>query len=69
MASIDLTKLSRNEKLRLLDLIEEKKRRIRDAAPLYSPNEGQAPVHLSTKTLRCVFSGNGAGNTVIAGNR
>ena len=54
-----IAKLSREEKLRLLDLIEEKKRRLRESRAVYTPNEGQRPVHLCKKRVRAVFSGNG----------
>lgn len=64
----DIKALSRAEKLNLFDLIEEKKRRIRAGVPQYAPNKGQKPVHMSEKTLRCVFSGNGAGKTALAVN-
>jgi hypothetical protein len=64
----DIKTLTREEKLRRLDLIEEKKRRLRAAIPPYAPNDGQLPVHKSEKTLRCVFSGNGAGKTALAVN-
>jgi len=59
-------KLTREEKLKLLDLLEEKKRRKLLKKDSFVPNEGQLPVHQSTATLRCVFSGNGAGKTTSA---
>lgn len=65
---MDLGALSRAEKLELLKHIEEKKRRIREGAAIYAPNPGQLPVHTSDKSLRCVFSGNGAGKTALAVN-
>lgn len=65
---MDLDKLSRAEKIRLYDLIQEKKRRIRQAGAIYQPNKGQLPVHQSKASLRCVFSGNGAGKTALAVN-
>lgn len=63
-----LAHLSREEKLRLLDLIEEKKRRLRESRAVYVPNEGQLPIHKSQKRVRVVFSGNGAGKTALAVN-
>lgn len=67
-STTDLTALTREEKLRRLELIQEKKRRIREAASIYKPNQGQLPVHKSGAVLRCVFSGNGAGKTAMAVN-
>jgi len=58
--------LSRPEKERLLHIVREKKRRLREGLGVYHPNEGQAPVHLSEKVLRCVFSGNGGGKCLDA---
>lgn len=65
---MDLSKLTRDQKLRFLDLIEEKRRRLRDKRAVYKPNSGQLPVHKSDKMLRCVFSGNGAGKTALGIN-
>lgn len=65
---MDISSLSREQKLALISHIEEKKRRIREGACVYSPNDGQMPVHKSEKSLRCVFSGNGAGKTTLAVN-
>lgn len=65
---MDLSNLSREEKLYLLDVIAEKKRRIRERKDVYKPNQGQLPVHTSPARLRCVFSGNGAGKTALAVN-
>lgn len=63
-----ISKLGREEKTRLLGLIRERKRRLRDRQEVYTPNEGQIQVHRSHKKLRCVFSGNGAGKTALAVN-
>ncbi len=65
---VDLSKLSRSEKLKLLDAIEEKKRRQLEAREAYAPNEGQLPVHKSTRTVRAVFAGNGGGKTALGVN-
>lgn len=65
---VDLATLTKAQKLQLLDIIAEKKRRARENKALYKPNAGQSPVHLSRKILRCVFSGNGAGKTTMAVN-
>lgn len=61
-------KLSREQKLQLLDLLDEKKKRLRDKRAVYLPNSGQLPVHQSKARLRAVFSGNGAGKTAMAVN-
>ncbi len=66
--AIDLSRLSRDEKLRLYDFIQEKKRRIREAGDVYAPNDGQKPVHASKAFVRAVFSGNGAGKTALGAN-
>lgn len=64
----DLASMTRSEKLRLYDLIEEKKRRAREKKAAYKPNAGQLPVHVSKATTRLVISGNGAGKTASAAN-
>jgi hypothetical protein len=61
-------KLTRKQKLDLLDLKEERHRREIQKPSNYKPNEGQTPVHKCDKKLRCVFSGNGAGKTALAVN-
>lgn len=68
MKKPNLEGLSREEKLALLDTIEEKERRLREKKDSYKPNPGQLPVHLSKAKLRCVFSGNGAGKTALVVN-
>jgi hypothetical protein len=68
MNAAKLASLSKEEKLRLYDLLQEKKRRARESRAVYAPNTGQLPVHLSKKILRAVFSGNGAGKTAMAVN-
>lgn len=60
--------LTREQKLAMLDALEEKKRRQLDRRASYIPNKGQAPTHKSKKTLRVVFSGNGAGKTAMGVN-
>ena len=54
--------------MKLLDLIEEKKRRDRLRPNKYTPNAGQLPVHLSSKPNRFVFSSNSAGKTCMLVN-
>lgn len=63
-----LAGMSREEKLRLYEILQEKKRRLRAGQAAYSPNEGQSVVHESRAQLRCVFSGNGAGKTALTVN-
>lgn len=57
--------LSREEKLALLDALEERRRRQAERRESYSPNSGQRPVHLSAAKLRAVFAGNGGGKTAL----
>lgn len=59
------TELTREQKLLKIDLIQEKKRRIMAAKPVYRPNNGQRPVHLDTKPIRIVAAGNGGGKSTL----
>lgn len=54
-----ISDLSREEKLKLIEMLEEKKRRKKAFKKAYSPNKGQLEVHTSPKKIRAVFSGNG----------
>ncbi len=63
-----LTHLTREQKLEILDALEEKDRRERERPDAYKPNKGQLPVHKSTKTVRAVFAGNGGGKTALGAN-
>lgn len=63
-----LESLTPEKKRRVLDLLEEKKRRSREERALYAPNAGQLPVHKSRALLRAVFSGNGGGKTALGAN-
>lgn len=65
---LDLSKLTKEEKLKLIDALDEKKRRQLQARANYIPNAGQLAVHSSEKKLRAVFSGNGGGKTTLAVN-
>lgn len=58
--------LTRDEKLQLLDAIEEKKRRLKTRKAMYKPNDLQAKVHASLKRIRLVTSANGVGKTTLA---
>lgn len=63
-----LDHLTKEQKLALLDALEEKERRSRLKVDLYVPNKGQLEVHKSPHTLRAVFSGNGGGKTTLGVN-
>jgi len=66
--STDLSGLSREEKIELLQQMEEAERRSKLKVGKYTPNDGQRPVHMSRKPIRAVFSGNGAGKTCMGAN-
>lgn len=68
MKTTDLSKLSKEQKLALIDALEEKSARARRRAAVYSPNEGQMKIHRSPAQLRLVLSGNGAGKSAAAAN-
>jgi phage-related protein len=55
--------LTREQKIERLRLLEEKKQRLLSKKPVYIPNAGQLPIHLSTKSERYCFSANGAGKS------
>lgn len=61
----DLLGLTREQKIEQLELMKERKRRLRERVALYKPNEGQLQVHKSEKKVRLVVSGNGAGKTAL----
>lgn len=65
---MNLKNLSKDEKIALLEALEEKERRSKLRVDLYEPNEGQKTVHASGATLRAVFSGNGGGKTALGVN-
>lgn len=62
----DLSALTREEKLKLIDALEERSRRDKLKLSSYVPNDGQIQVHKSNKKTRLVISGNGAGKTTMA---
>lgn len=68
LSQIDYSKLSKKQKLELLDALEEKKRRKRAKGTAYVPNDGQLKVHKDKSRERYVFSGNGAGKTTLLCN-
>lgn len=57
--NVKLDKLSRESKIRYYELLQERKRRILQAKPMYKPNEGQLQVHKDEKPIRVVAAGNG----------
>lgn len=63
-----LAKLTKKEKLALLDIIEEKKRRLREKPDNFLPNDGQTDVIKSEALIRAVFAGNGGGKTALGTN-
>lgn len=68
MSDIDITKLSKPEQIKLYEIIQEVKRRTREAGQAYGPNAGQLQVHVSEKATRLVTCGNGAGKTTLGCN-
>ena len=64
--SIDINSLSKEEKLKLIDLLEAKKRKQLNKKDRYIPNKGQLPIHQSKATVRFCASGNGMGKTTAA---
>jgi hypothetical protein len=72
MAKKDISKLSRQEKLALIDAIEEKTRRKLEEREAFTPNEGQKPVieAFSKKAIETilVLTGNGGGKTALGVN-
>jgi hypothetical protein len=65
---VDLSKLSKEQKLALLDAIEEKKRRKRDARQAFVPHDGQKPIIKDTHDKRIVVCANGFGKTALGVN-
>jgi hypothetical protein len=66
--SNNLSKLTRSEKLKLYDALQEKKRRVRAAKSPYNPNAGQLEVHKDNHPIRLVTSGNGSGKSTLLVN-
>lgn len=61
---MELSKLTKKQKLELLDALEAKKTRA-TTTESFLPNAGQVTVLTSRKKVRVVFSGNGAGKTAM----
>jgi hypothetical protein len=66
--SIDLSKLTREEKIELLALLDEQEKRSRLVKELYKPHAGQMRVHMSEALERYLFPGNGFGKSVALVN-
>ncbi len=66
---MDLSKLTKKQKLELLDAIEEKKRRARNTPGNFVPHPGQLKILQDTSEERFVFSGNGFGKTALLANQ
>ena len=66
--SQSIAHLSREEKIRLISLLEEKERRIAASSSKYPPHPGQRRVHESQADQRFVFCGNGFGKTALLVN-
>lgn len=66
MKKHDLSKLTHEQKLELYNVIQEKKRRLKMRRAVYTPNDGQLPIHISEKSIKFCASGNGAGKTAAA---
>lgn len=62
----DLSKLTKEQKLEMLALLEEKDKRTREKREAYKPNAGQLPIHMSDATIKFCASANGAGKTCAA---
>ena len=60
--------MSREEKLALLDVLNEKERRLRNQKGRYTPNPGQAQVHQSQAGVRVCTAGNGGGKNHSSGS-
>lgn len=66
--SIDTTRLSREQKIELIALLEEKSRREKLRRPAFVPHAGQIPVVTSKSLERYLFCGNGFGKSTILVN-
>jgi hypothetical protein len=72
LSKLDLTKLTKAQKLEMLDALEEKKRRQLEQRANFIPNAGQAPVietfcDEKIETI-LVLSGNGMGKSALGAN-
>lgn len=60
-----MSTLTREQKIEKYEALQEKKRRILAKKSLYTPNEGQMPVHLDLKPIRIVAAANGGGKSTL----
>lgn len=65
---MEISNLSKEEKIRLYETIQEKKKRAREGGAVYAPNSGQLEAHKSTKNTRALFCGNSFGKTTFGCN-
>src|ERR1019366_4107591 len=65
---MDISKLSKEEKIKLYETIQEVKKRGREKGAVYAPNPGQLEIHKCTKLNRGIFSGNSFGKTTLGCN-
>jgi hypothetical protein len=63
---VDLSKLTKQEKLELLALLEEKSRRDKLSRPLYKPHAVQEAIHRSKAKVRFCTAANGMGKSCLA---
>jgi hypothetical protein len=63
-----LAQLSLAEKQKLFDVLEEKKRRKREAREAFVPHGGQLPIITDETKIRLVVCGNGFGKTALGVN-
>jgi hypothetical protein len=68
MKPVDLLKLSKEEKLAMIDLIDEQARRAREKKDVFEPHGGQLPICQSEKFIRAVVSSNSFGKTALCTN-
>lgn len=63
-----LATLTKEQKLQLLDAIEEKKRRARETRKAFVPHAGQLEIIMDNHNKRIVVAGNGMGKTALGVN-
>ncbi len=63
-----LAKLSKEEKLKLIDILEERKRRQRDSRSPFIPHAEQLAVIKDKTKIRIVVTGNGFGKSALGAN-
>lgn len=68
MKTPDLSKLTKAQKLELLDIIERKAALKRQSREAYKPHPGQMRVHVCEKPYRFIYCANGFGKTCLLVN-